>query len=227
MKLVSGPPTCAGSVGQTRTFGNWHRLARNLPSEEEEAKLRKELDYLTYKSKEETSMLVKAEQERRIALERQQQERKAAIEKQIQELAKQSLIGGFVNLGLQTTSIALKKDERVVWETAGFRLKQRTSNGVPFWESDGMGMLVVTDQRVIFRADTGAMWSKPVTKLLSANHEYIGDQGICVLWIDGQQKPVAFGKVRAMRTVSIGDVTFSIELTSHDLREVLQSRCGG
>ena len=39
MKLVSGPPTCPGSVGQTRTFGNWHRLVRNLPSEEEEAKL--------------------------------------------------------------------------------------------------------------------------------------------------------------------------------------------
>src|SRR5271157_1429980 len=67
MKLVSGPPTCAGSVGQTHTFGNWHRLVRNLPSEEEEAKLRKEIDYLTYKSKEETSRLVKAEQERRIA----------------------------------------------------------------------------------------------------------------------------------------------------------------
>jgi hypothetical protein len=132
-----------------------------------------------------------------------------------------------ISLGLKTTTISLKKGERVVWETAGCRLKQRTSNGVPFWESDGMGMLVVTDQRVIFRADTGAMWSKPVTKLLSANHEYIGDQGICVLWIDGQQKPVAFGKVLAMRTVSIGDVTFSIELTSHDLREVLQSRCGG
>ena len=93
---------------------------------------------------------MKAEQERRIALERQQQERKAAIEKQIQELAKQSLIGGFVNLGLQTTSIALKKDERVVWETPGCKLKQRTSNGVPFWESDGVGTLVVTDQRVIF-----------------------------------------------------------------------------
>jgi len=71
------------------------------------------------------------------------------------------------------------------------------------------------------------MWSKPVTKLLSANHEYIRDQGICVLWIDGQQKPVAFGGARAMGKASIGDVTFPIELTSHDLREVLQSRCGG
>ena len=227
MKLVSGPPTCAGSVGQTRTFGNWHRLVRNLPSEEEEAKLRKELDYLTYKSKEETSRLVKAEQERRIALERQQQERKAAIEKQIQELAKQSLIGGFVNLGLQTTPIALKKHERVVWETPGCKLKQRTSNGVPFWESDGVGTLVVTDQRVIFRADTGAMWTKPFTKLLSTNHEYIRDQGICVVWIDGQQKPVAFAGARATGAVSIGDASFSIALTTSDLREVLQSRCGG
>jgi len=227
MKLVAGPPKYAGSVGQSRSFGNWHRLARNLPSDEEEADLKRDLTWLEAQKREEASRLLRAEEERRIAIERQHQERKAGIEKQIQELVKQSFIGGFVTLGLQTSTISLKKDERVVWETAGFRLKQRTSNGVPFWESDGMGMLVVTDQRVIFRADTGAMWSKPVTKLLSANHEYIGDQGICVLWIDGQQKPVAFGKVRAMRTVSIGDVTFPIELTSHDLREVLQSRCGG
>ena len=138
-----------------------------------------------------------------------------------------ALSAGSSTLGLQTTTIALKKDERVAWETMGCKLKQRTSNGVPFWESEGMGILVVTDQRVIFRADTGAMWSKPVTKLLSANHEYIRDQGICVLWIDGQQKPMAFGAVRALGSVSIGDVTFPIELTSHDLREVLQSRCGG
>ncbi len=227
MKLVGGPPSCAGSVGQTRSFNNWHRFARNVPSEEEETVLRKDLDWLLAEGKEEISRLIKAERERRVALEREQQDRKAAIEKQIQELAKQSLIGGFVNLGLQTTSIALRKDERVVWETPGCKLKQRTSNGVPFWEGDGVGILVVTDQRVIFRADTGAMWTKPFTKLLSTNHEYIRDQGICVVWIDGQQKPVAFGAVQATETVSIGDATFSIELTSSDLREVLQSRCGG
>ncbi len=90
-----------------------------------------------------------------------------------------------------------------------------------------MGIVVVTDQRVIFRAETGAMWSNPVTKLLSANHEYIRDQGICVLWLDGQQKPVAFAGVKAARGVSIGDNTFPIELSTHDLREVTQSRCGG
>ena len=134
------------------------------------------------------------------------------IEKQIQDLVKQSFIGGFITLGLQTTSIGLKKDERVVWETPACRLKQRTSNGVPFWESDGVGMLVVTDQRVIFRADSGAMWSKPVTKLLSANHEYIGDQGICVLWIDGQQKPVAFAAVSDTRRSRSGTRRFRLSL---------------
>ena len=42
-----------GSVSQAHSFNDWHRLVRNLPSEEEEAKLCKELDYLTYQSKEE------------------------------------------------------------------------------------------------------------------------------------------------------------------------------
>ena len=205
MKLVGGPPKYAGSVGQSRSFGNWHRLARNLPSEEEEADLRRELTGLEAAKRDEAFQLLKAEQDRRIAIDRQRQERKAAVEKQIQDLVKQSFIGGFISPGLQTTSILLKKDERVVWETAAFRLKQRTSNGVPYWDSDGVGILVVTDQRVIFRADTGAMWSKPVTKLLSANHEYTNGQNICVLWIDGQQKPVAFGSVEATGTVSIGE----------------------
>ena len=35
-------------------------------------------------------------------------------------------------------------------ETPAFRLKQRTSNGVPYWDSDGVGILVVTDNDVIF-----------------------------------------------------------------------------
>ena len=115
----------------------------------------------------------------------------------------------------------------MLWETGACRLKQRSLNGVPYWEGDGVGIVVVTDQRVIFRADTGAMWSKPVTKLLSANHEYLGDQGMCVLWIDGQKKPVGFAGVSTTGTFSVGDTAIPIQLTTHDLREVIQSRCGG
>jgi len=227
MKLVGGPPTPTASVGQSRSFGDWHRLARNLPSEEEEAGLRGELTRLESERKEELARLLRAEQERRTAIERQLREQRAGIEKQLEDLAKQSFIGGFIPLALQTTSIGLRKDERVLWESSACRLKQRTSNGVPFWESEGAGMLAVTDQRVIFRADSGATWTKAVAKLVSANHEYLSDRGICVLWIDGQQKPVAFAAFGLSLAVSVGGTTLPIQLTSHDLREVLQSRCGG
>ena len=227
MKLLAGPPQHTSSMGQSRSFVNWHRLARRLPSEEDEALLRIELTSLESDKRKELARLLHAEQEQRAAIERQLLERKSGIEGQLQDLVKQSFIGGFIALGPQYTSVGLRKNERVVWETPACRLKQRTSNGIPFWESDGVGVLVVTDQRVIFRADHGAMWSKPFAKLLSANHEYIRDQGVCVLWIDGQQKPVAFAGICATRTLSIADVSVSIQLTSHDLREVLQSRCGG
>ena len=83
-------------------------------------------------------------------MERQFGNKEPEIEEQIQDLVKQSFIGGFVTLGLQATSIGLKKNERVAWESAAFRLKQRSSNGVPYWDDDGVGILVVTDQRVIF-----------------------------------------------------------------------------
>ncbi len=216
MKLMGGPPKYSNSVGETRSLEDWHRWSRNLPSEQEEQELKKELNRLQAEKLQDLARLKKAEQEHR-----------AGIEKQIQELVKQSFIGGFISLGHQTTSIGLKKDERVHWETPACKLKQRSSNGVPYWDSDGVGILVITDQRMIFRADTGAMWSKPFSKLLSANHEYIRESGICVLWIDGQQRPVAFAGVGTTGTVSIGDTTFQIQLTTHDLREVLQGRCGG
>jgi hypothetical protein len=227
MELVAGPPQHSNAVGQSRSFGNWHRLARSLPSEEEEADLRTELTGLDSEKRKELARLLHAEQERQAAIEKKLRERRSGIEKQLQALVKQSFIGGFITLGLQSASIGLRKSEGVVWETPACRLKQRTSNGVPFWDTDGVGVLVVTDQRVIFRANNGAMWSKPVAKLLSANHEYLGDQGMCVVWIDGQQKPVAFVAADATGTYSIADITVSIQLTSHDLREVLQGRCGG
>jgi transposase-like protein len=214
--FVGGPARYNTWVGESRSFEDWHRRARNLPSEQDEAELKRELGLLQAEKQKDLAHLNKAEQERR-----------AGIEKQIQELLKQSFIGGFIGPAFQTTSIGLKKNERVLWETAAFRLKQRSSDGVPFWAGDGVGIIVVTDQRVIFRADTGAVWSKPVSKLLSVNHEYIRDHGVCVLWFDGQQKPVAFGGVDTTGTPSIGGTTFPIQLTSHDLREILQSRCGG
>jgi serine/threonine protein kinase len=216
MKLIGGPPPFDGSVGETKSAENWQRLSRGLPSKKEEAALEAELNSLQAEALLERAHLSKAEEQQR-----------AGIAKQIQDLVKQSFIGGFIPLEVQTKSIGLRKDEHVAWESGACRLKQRSSNGVPYWDSDGTGMLLVTDQRVIFRADTGAMWSKPVAKLLSADHDYIRDQGICVLWIDGQQKPVGFAGVTTSVTVTVGNNTFPLELTSHDLREMLQSRCGG
>ena len=171
---------------------------------------------------------MKAEQERKIARDDNSRNERPPSRSRWGELAKQSLIGGFVNLGLQTASIALKKDERVVWETPGCKLKQRTWDGVPLWESDGVGTLVVTSQLVMFRADTGAMWTKPFTKLLSTNHEYIRDQGICVVWIDGQQKPVAFAGVRSHRGGFHGDASLAVEDEQHGPRsESFEARCCG
>jgi len=70
---------------------------------------------------------LQAENSQEIArLDKAERDRKTAIQQQIQHLVKQSFIGGFITMGLQTRSIALKRDERVVWESAGFKLKQRT-----------------------------------------------------------------------------------------------------
>jgi hypothetical protein len=227
MRLVGGPPNVQSRLGQSRSFADWHRLARGLPSDAEEADLRRELARLESERRELLARLRREEQERKAVVERQLRERKVAIGKQIEDLLKQSFIGGFIPLRLQTTSLSLKKDEHLLWETAACKLKQRSSNGIPFWGTDAAGALLVTDRRVIFRASTGAIWTKSIDRLLSVNHEYAGSEGVCVLWIDGQQKPVGFAGIRTTMTISMGNNVFPIETTSHDLRELLQSRCGG
>jgi serine/threonine protein kinase len=216
MKLIAGSSKLSLCLGETRTFEDWHRWSRELPTQNEEEQLKKELSRLETQKQQELLRLSKVEQDRRCAL-----------EKKVQDLVKQSFIGGFINLGLTTHSVSLKRDERVVWESGTVKLKQRTSNGIPYWETDASGTLVVTEQRIIFRSDIGTMWSKPLTKLLGANHEYLGNHGITVIWIEGNQKPVAFGAPPTSATATIQGHSVPIELTSHDLREVLHSRCGG
>jgi hypothetical protein len=248
MKLVGGPPSWADMLAQTRSFRNWHRLARNLPNEDEEASLRKELARLDEQHKDETSRLIKAAEERRTAIEHERQERTAGIERRVHELVKQSFLEGFIAFELENVTISPYPDERVDWESVVCLVRHQISHGGAIWESYMVGFLVVTDRRVIFQPETGETWSIPLQALLAAEyapasirgwlgftggvprHEYLTgrplrEQGICLLSVDGLDAPVVFGPAWAMRRVRIGDRTFPLELTCHDLWQVFQGRC--
>ena len=130
-------------------------------------------------------------------------------------------------MALQTDTITIKKEERVVWESKALKLKPRTRSGSLYWEDDGEGTLVVTHQRFIFRDKAGSMWSKPLSKLIGTNHEYVDGDGIVVCWFDSQQKPVGLLSINVKAEALIGDQKFSFELTSQDLRKVLDANTRG
>jgi len=215
-RLIGAPRSHNHLVGEAYTFVDWHRRSRSLPTQGEEQDLKKELAHLREEKKREIYHL--GEDVRR---------KKAVLEQQLQGLAKQSFIGAFVPLALQTDTITIKKEERVVWEGSALKLKQRTRNGNLYWDNDGAGILVVTNQRLIFRDNSGSMWSKPLSKLLGTNHEYVSGDGIVACWFDSQQKPVGLLSLSVKAEASFGDQNFSFELTSQDLKEVLDAHSRG
>jgi len=216
MKLVGGPPNYPHCVGETRSFEDWQRLARNLPSQEEEDRLKKELTKLQALKQDELARFDKAEKKR-----------KADLSSQVDGLVRARVIGGSISVGLQTQGLPLKKGEWVVWEGAALKLKQRRLDGIPCWTSDddGSGTVILTSQRVIFLSEMGSKWSKQLSGFIGVDHVRDGELGeLVVCWLDNQTKPIALYVPETPVSVSIGGHDFSFNLTSHDFKDILHSR---
>jgi len=216
MKLVGGPPNYSKCVGETRSLEDWHRLLRNLPSEQEEDQLKKELTKLQVQKQEELARFDKAEIKR-----------KEALSSQLHNLVKESVIAGLFPVELPTKEFPLKRDEWIVWAGVSLKLKQRRLDGVPYWDlaEDGSGVLVLTSQRLVFLSETGSKWSKHLTGFIGVDHERDKDLGeLVVCSLDNQLKPIAFRVPEAPVTYSIGGRDFPFTLTPHDFTEMLRSR---
>jgi serine/threonine protein kinase len=215
MKFVSGASQLGPLVGKSLTFEDWHRWTKKLPSRDEEQGLKNELATLQSARQQELAQLAKAEQTRR-----------SRVQEQIDDLVRLVFLDGGIDLQLSTQTLILKKGERLLWESVAAKFRQRTSDGLPYWDREDFGVLAVTDQRIVFRATTGSTWSKPLSKLVTAMNDLLGQEPIVVLCLEGQQKPVAFITQSTLATITILGRPFNLEIGTGDLQAILDHQCG-
>jgi hypothetical protein len=198
-------------VNESTSLENWHRKARGLPTTEEEGTLRNEL-----------AVLLRQQQQELEAYNKAQRDRRAQLEKQAVDLVKQSYIGGFIPLGLQTPNVSLKKGENVLWESGATKLKQRSSKGLLYWDTDKSGTLIVTNQRIIFCTSYSLVWTHNLSKVVNVAQENAGGLQVVTVWLDALQKPVGFHVSDVQASATVDSRTFQFNLNAGDLREIIR-----
>ncbi len=94
-----------------------------------------------------------------------QQQKRSDLEAELAGLFKESLLLGAVPPLNTSTTIALRGGELVRWNAPSQKLRQRSSQGTPYWDPDGDGTLLVTSERILFAFSTGTLWERPLAKL--------------------------------------------------------------
>jgi serine/threonine protein kinase len=213
IKLPSGP--LSALVKQVYSLSDWYRRASGAPTLMEEKQLREEC----------ASLASLKQQEQSVELMAQRQSREM-LEEELTRLLKQAMVEGFSPLQLQSHRISLREDEILYLEAPGLKLKQRTTQGNTFWETEIEGTLFVTSERILVDSPNGKMWQRPISKLIRVEKQYlpgfISKASILVSWFDGLQKPVGFSVPGLQLSVIAGNQTRTIKIDTNDLERMIQ-----
>ena len=215
LKLVgSGHPALARWTNGEASLPDWHRRARSLPTTLEEKGLREELARL--------EALRQGEQHH---FHLSVQQRRAQLEVELSSACKQARLAGFIPVAHTAPNVRPRGRETVRWETQALKLKQRTQQGMPYWDSDGQGHLVITDERLLFDNGSPSVWWRTLSKVVGVEQQDVfgADAPVVVVWIDGVQKPVGFAVAKETFQVSIGSRTTSIIGTAEDVVQLLNA----
>jgi len=199
-------------VKQVYSLEDWHRLVAGVPTSIEEKQLRDEL-----------SRLEDMRQKEHKQFRESQKQQRAQAETRLTELLRQSFLAGFVPLPTTNVGVALKQGETVHWHSQAEKLKVRSVQGQQYWDTDGIGSLVVTNQRIYFHAPQESLWQKPLGKVATAEIQRVSSKPILVLQIDGLQKPIGFDAAGLQITVPVDGQTRALSLTVQDLVRLLKS----
>jgi hypothetical protein len=216
LKAIRMPPgSLSALVNQVYSLADWYRRAVGAPTALEEKRLREECERLQrYKQQEQAETL------------RLRRENQSRLEEELNRLLKQALVEGFHPLQLQSAQIYLRDQETLHWEGAGRKLKQRTSGGSTYWETEAQGTLLVTLERMILDSSPHKLWQRPLSELLRVDRQHLPEGVIIVLWLDGLQKPVGLWAADLKQSVSVGSQTRTIKLDASDLAQLLQTLAG-
>jgi hypothetical protein len=209
VRLPAGP--LSGLVNLVYSLDDWHRRAAGVPTSVEEQQLREEL-----------ARLLAARQDEQNEPLRAHRQRLAALEGELTRLLRQGIVEGCYTLRLQSGDVTVPEDEALHWEGAGTKLKQRSSQGVTYWESECDGTVFVTSKRVLF-ASRDVFWHRPLSKVLRVDQQSAREGPVAALWLDGLQKPVGIRVSAQPFSMKVGGQTRTIKLGTEDLVRLIQN----
>ncbi|MFN3651248.1 MAG: serine/threonine protein kinase [Armatimonadota bacterium] len=214
LRLVRAPSQLLTShVNHTASLEDWHRLSVGVPTVGEEQHLRTQLIRL-----QELVRALLAPHRERVAQSRR------SLEEELVRVCKQSFIEGHIPLTSALCRIALKNGEALRCELPVLRLKQRTYQGCPYWDTDVQGNLAITSERLLFEAPGAAPWQRSHGKLYSADLAYVQGLSLPVLTLlyEGLQKAVGFAVPESSFQLTVNGVATQVSLTAHDVLGMLR-----
>jgi len=201
----------ATHLNETRSFPDWHRLARGLISSAEEKSLREEQTDLQWKKQ--------AEQ---FEFYGNQKQRAEMLREELAALCRQSFLQGFI-LPKNDANLPLRPGEILRWHSSAQMCRLRSVQGQNYWEVEKTGQLLVTDQRIYLMESVLVepywRWLKKLSHI-----EIVYGSGLPLLkmtFFSGLKKPLGFAVDDMKLSTEIDGYTQTIFLTAEDLAQVL------
>jgi hypothetical protein len=213
LKLVWTPAgTLSPLVNRTLSLPDWHRRAAGLPIAAEEKRLRDELARLEALHQQVNGRYQTAHQRRR-----------APLERELAQLCKASLLGGHMTIPPGTPRIVLRPKEKIRWQSAAARWRLRSAQGIPYWDPETPGTLVLTSERLLFDPAQGNLWQHPLAKLRVATQQRLKDTPGLVTEFHDLKNPIGFAPSDMTLNLTLGSQTYAVALTLQDLEQMLKA----
>ena len=192
--------------GRVQLIGDWHRIARALPSLAEEEALKSDLEDMRGLKREEDDAWGRAQ--------RQQRE---AIDDELLELVRMTVLEGHVALPTDPR-LRLGIGERLRLALLGWKETVRVKQGQHYLDPNGEeGTICITSRAIVFLGESGYTWQRPLDGLVAMQEH----GGYLVLSFDDLRKPVLFSVTDTILNVTVGGTTREVVLCVSDAVELL------
>lgn len=194
LRLTGIPPgRLAKHTGRKLSLADWQRIAAGVPDSHEEAGCRQQRKRLQTLRDRDTAEWQATQNRHRQNLERE-----------LDGLARQSFLEGYLKAA-DAVSMQTSGGEQIRWLSSAVLLRQRTSQGLPYWDTDRQGALMITDNRLVFLDAPGVEhWARPLGKIQRVDIPYLGGQPLLELHFHDLKNPVGFLAAEMALEVMVG-----------------------
>jgi hypothetical protein len=214
-KLVrSQSPSLQPLIGQTMQPADWQRTGSNIPTAAMVEELRSRL-----------SDLEKGERQELDEVARSRATEKQRLLGSIEAAAKDAALMGGISLHPSDARVRLEPGEKLRIECRGFKLKRRTRDGIPYWDVDAEGELVVTNTRVMFLSSAEVdEW--PYSRIVNVDVDSVGRDPLLVLWLDRLKKPIGVHPTGSNLSVQLEGRHWRFNVAFEDVLKVVKRELG-